>query len=203
MLRETILNIIHNVWPMVIIVSVILVSLRLTYLFIKKQKLIFYKEIFMLAFVIYVLCVFHVVTFQDVSWSSSNFIPFKEMFRYEFGSTLFFRNVVCNMIMFMPFGFFVAYFLKTNKVRYAFILSSIVSCTIEVTQMLIGRVFDIDDIMLNVLGGVIGFCVFDMVRELNKKLPSVLKKNYFYNIITLLILIIVILYLIKVIEVGV
>lgn len=203
MLRETILNIIYNVWPMVIIVSVILVSLRLTYLFIHKEKFIFYKETFILAFVIYVLCLFHVVTFQDVSWSTSNFIPFKEMFRYEFNSPMFFRNVVCNMLMFVPFGLFVAYFLKTNKVRYAFILSGIVSCTIEITQSMIGRVFDVDDIMLNVLGGVIGFYLFDMIYELNKHLPKIFKKNYFYNIITLLILVITILYLVNVIEVGV
>jgi glycopeptide antibiotics resistance protein len=203
MLRETILNILYNIWPMVIIVSVILISLRLTYLFIHKEKFIFYKETFMLGLVIYVLCLFHVVTFQDVSWSTSNFIPFKEMFRYEFNSPMFFRNVVCNMLMFVPFGFFVAYFLKTSKVRYAFILSSIVSCTIEITQLMIGRVFDVDDIFLNVLGGIIGFYMFDMVYEINKHLPKVLKKDYFYNIITLLILVVVILYLVNVIKVGV
>ena len=32
-----------------------------------------------------------VVTFQDVSWSTSNFTPFKEIFRYEIGDRLFYK----------------------------------------------------------------------------------------------------------------
>lgn len=84
--------------------------MRITYILKYKVDFILYKELFSLLFVIYVMCLFYVVTFQDVSWSTSNFIPFKEIFRYEFGTKLFFKNVIGNMIMFVPFGFFVSYF---------------------------------------------------------------------------------------------
>lgn len=159
-----------------------------------KQKFIFYKEMIMLAFVIYILCLFHVVTFQDVSWSTSNFIPFKEMFRYEIGSNLFFRNVIGNMIMFMPYGFFISYYLKLEKTRSAFLLISIASTTIEITQLAIGRVFDIDDIILNVIGGLIGFLAFKFSNSVVDKLPKFLKKTIVYNIIMVIVLIVIVLY---------
>ena len=79
---------------MIAIFSIIIISIRVTQIILNKEKLVLYKEIINLGFIIYLLCLFHVVTFQDVSWSSSNFIPFKEMFRYEFASPLFFKYVI-------------------------------------------------------------------------------------------------------------
>ncbi len=79
-MNELVLNILKNSWPMIFIFATILVSIRLVYIFKNKEVFIFYKEVLTLFFVIYILCLFHVVTFQDVSWSTSNFVPFKEMF---------------------------------------------------------------------------------------------------------------------------
>ena len=126
MLRGTIMEIFSSVWPLLILVSVIVISLRVTYIIKYKPKIIFYKEMIYFGFILYILCLFYVVTFQDVSWSTSNYVPFKEMFRYSFGSRLFFKNVVGNMLMFMPFGFFVAYILKLKKVWIMSLLSLIV-----------------------------------------------------------------------------
>ena len=107
-LSNTIQGVVNFTWPMIIISIVILVSFRLTYLLKNHERLVLYKELLMLSFVIYILCLFQVVTIQDdVTWSSNNFIPFREIFRYDFGSRLFFKNVIGNMIMFLPFGFFV------------------------------------------------------------------------------------------------
>lgn len=115
MFRTTFLSIFSETWPMILICSVIIVSMRIVWIIKEKKEIIFYKELLGLCFIIYVMCLFYVVTFQDVSWSTSNFVPFKEMFRYQIGSTLFFKNVLGNMIMFMPYGFFVSYFLKLKS----------------------------------------------------------------------------------------
>ena len=77
----------------------------------KKERFVYYKEAFGLLFCLYIMILFYVVTFQDVSWSTSNFIPFKEMFRYSIGSPLFYRNVIGNMLMFLPYGFFLSKFI--------------------------------------------------------------------------------------------
>ncbi len=198
MIRETVLEIFANVWPMVFITSVIMVSLRITYLLKNKQEFIFYKELLLFGFVIYVICLFYVVSFQDVSWSTSNFIPFKEMFRYTLGSNLFIRNVIGNILIFMPFGFFTGYFLKLDKGITAFILSLLVSSSIEVTQLYIGRVFDIDDILLNVLGGMCGYLLYKSLDIINDLLPKPLKTNVFYNIIVSIFLFLIVFYLLNV-----
>ena len=188
MLKETILNIFENSWPMIFIFSMIIVSMRITYVVKYDKHIVFYKDILALMFIIYILCLFHVVTFQDVSWSSSNFIPFKEMLRYRIFSNLFFKNVVGNMIMFLPYGFFTSYFLKLDRKKAIIYLSLLVSCTIEFTQLLIGRVFDVDDIILNVLGGLFGYFIYRFVYFVRDHLPKVLKNNIFYNIIVVIIL---------------
>ena len=203
MFRNTILDIFKQTWPMILICTIILSSMRIIYIVKNKKQLVFYKEMMMLAFIIYVMCLFYVVTFQDVSWSSSNFIPFKEMFRYDFGSRLFFKNVIGNMIMFLPYGFFIGYFLKIEKNKTMLILTIITSFTIEFTQLKIGRVFDIDDIILNIIGGFAGYYLYLLLTKTKDNLPSFLKKPLFYNIMVLGILLVFILYLANIFKLGV
>lgn len=203
MIGTTIINIFQNVWPMVLIFTTILISMRVVYIIKNKEPFYLYKDLMVLGFIIYILCLFHVVTFQDVSWSTSNFIPFKEMFRYEIGSSLFFKNVLGNMIMFLPFGFFVSYLLTLEKPSTIFLLSMITSVCIETTQLTIGRVFDIDDIMLNIIGGIGGFYIYRLIHKIKEHLPRVLKKTIFYNIIMVIVLIFIFLYLYMIIESGI
>lgn len=188
MLKDTIINIISNIWPMLLIFLTIIISMRVTYVINKKGEFVFYKDLFALAFIVYILCLFYIVTFQDVSWSTSNFVPFTEMFRYELWSPMFFRNFLGNVILFTPYGFFISYFLELKKLSVSFILISITSVTIEVTQLMIGRVFDIDDIILNILGGLVGFILYRLLKRVGEHLPEVLKNNLFYNIIMVLFL---------------
>lgn len=203
MIRSTVLEIFGETWPTIVISMVILVSTRIFYLLKNKKEIILYRELMSLLFVIYVLCLFYVVTFEDVSWSTSNFTPFHEMFRYEFGSRLFIKNVIGNMILFMPYGFFVTYYLKIKKPFPILGLSLLVSLTIEVTQLLIGRVFDIDDLLLNTIGGCLGFYIYHILEKINEHLPSILKKPIIYNIIMICLLGLFIAYLIGFIKLGV
>lgn len=203
MFRNIVINILELVWPSLLICSIIFISLRFTWLIKNKKGVNFHNELMMFLFGIYVLCIFYVVTFQDVDWSTSNFIPFKEIFRYDFGTRLFYKNVIGNMMMFMPYGLFITYFLKTKKVSLILFLSFILSLTIEITQFFIGRVFDIDDIMLNLIGALIGFYLFRIINNIKEKLPKVLKKSIFYSVILIIIMIIFVLYLSKIINIGV
>ncbi|MDO5003048.1 MAG: VanZ family protein [bacterium] len=187
---KTIQGVIDMAWPMVIISIVIIVSLRITYLIKNHQKLVLYKELLMLSFIIYILCLFQIVTFQDaVTWSSNNFVPFKEMFRYQIGSRLFIKNVLGNIILFLPFGFFTAYYLDIKKPYLIIILTLIASTSIEFVQMSIGRVFDIDDIMLNTIGGIVGLYLFSILSKIGKTLPNFMKSELFLNLISVIILI--------------
>ena len=189
-LSNTIQGVVDFAWPMVLISVVVLVSFRVCYLIKNKEKLVLYKELLGLSFIIYILCLSQVVTFQDnVSWSTNNFIPFREMFRYNIGSRLFVKNVLGNALMFLPYGFFISFYLKNKKPWLTLILTVIASFSIELVQMMIGRVFDIDDILLNSLGGYLGYLVYYWLGRFYEKLPSVLKSDLCLNVISGIILI--------------
>ena len=187
-LTDTIQGVVNFTWPMLIISTVIMVSVRLTYLLKEKQKVVIYKELLMLCFAIYILCLFQVVTFQDdVTWSSNNFIPFKEILRYNITSRLFIKNVLGNMIMFLPFGFFTSYYLKSEEKLLPLLLTVIASISIELVQLAIGRVFDVDDIILNIVGGLLGYYIYAILREVGERLPNFLKNELFLNILSVLV----------------
>lgn len=189
-LTNTIQGVVNFTWPMIIISIVIMVSVRVCYLIRNHERPIIYKELLMLSFAIYILCLFQVVTFQDdVTWSSNNFIPFREIMRYDITSRLFIKNVLGNMILFLPFGFFVSYYLKTDKIPLPIILSIIASVSIETVQMCIGRVFDVDDIILNVLGGIIGYFCYKILKKTGDISPKFLRSEWFLNILSIIILI--------------
>lgn len=98
-----------------------------------------------------------------------NLIPFKEIFRYNFGSDLFFENVIGNMALFIPYGIFIAKVFKDCKVIYPLFLSFIASLAIELTQLSIGRVFDVDDVILNVIGAVVGYYLYKLFTKIKKE----------------------------------
>ncbi|MDD3392518.1 MAG: VanZ family protein [Bacilli bacterium] len=202
MFRDALIEIVNETWPMIFIFCAVVLTLRISYIIKNKIKITIYKELLLLCFIIYILCLFYVVTFQDVSWSTSNLVPFKEMFRYEIGSKMFFKNVVGNMIMFIPYGFFAAYLLQIKKPFFILFLSCLVSFLIETTQYNIGRVFDVDDILLNIIGGFLGYLIYYFLTKLNNRLPKSLKNDLFYNILVVVIIFMVALYLLKVINIG-
>jgi glycopeptide antibiotics resistance protein len=183
---------------MLVICIVIIVSLRLGYVIGNKIKIKLYKELITLCFIIYFMCLFYIVTFQDVSWSGSNLIPFREMFRYKFGSAPFIKNILGNVLLFMPYGVAIGYYTRTKKIRYSLLLGLILSLSIETTQFLIGRVFDVDDIILNLVGTVLGFSLCAAFLDIRDKLPNVLKKEWIYNTIILLFILLIIFYLLHI-----
>lgn len=161
-----------QIWPMIVVCSIMMIVLRIAYLCKTRQKVVIHHEIFMFIFAIYMMCLFYVVTFQDIDGkgiSTFNIIPFKEMFRYPIGSSLFFKNVVGNSLMFVPFGFFTAYLLRKTRLHWVLLITLIVSLSIELLQTQIGRVFDIDDVLLNLIGGAIGYGVFAIGYHFSSK----------------------------------
>ena len=194
-IKNMITGVLPDVWPVIIIITVIACSLRIAYLIKNKDSFCFYKELFMLIFILYVMCLFEVVTLQDDNYGLSNFIPFKEIFRYEFGSRLFVKNIVGNILLFLPYGYFAADYLKSKKMMLPCFLTFIVSITIELVQLNIGRTFDVDDVLLNTIGGMFGFLLYRLIENIKNKLPRFFKTEGFMNFFVIIILILFILYL--------
>ena len=181
-----------DVWPVIVIITVIACSLRIAYIIKNKQKICFYKELFLLLFILYVMCLFEIVTLQDQNYGLSNYIPFKEILRYQIGSRLFVKNIICNILLFLPYGYYSADYLKSKKIWEICLLTMLVSLTIEYVQLNIGRTFDIDDILLNTIGGILGYLLYKAIEKIKIKLPRFFKTEGFVNFFVILALIIII-----------
>ena len=189
-LDSTIKGVMEFTWPMVIICVLTLSSIRITDIVKNKKPFVLYKEIFLLFFLIYILCLFQIVTFEDQSLfiSSNNLVPFKEIMRYKVGSRLFIKNVIGNVVMFIPYGIFASLYAKLDKPFHALCLVFFASVTVETTQLLIGRVFDIDDIILNVIGGIVGYGIYRLIDMIGDSIPKVFKSNWFLNCVSVILL---------------
>lgn len=195
MYRETLRTVISSIWPSLLILITILFSIRFFAFISNKHKIFLYKEALYLFFVVYLMCFFYVLTFADVDWSTANIIPFKEIFRFEIGSKMFLRNVMGNIILFLPYGFYLSYFMKLQRVKYVLTFSIFVSFAVEIIQYRIGRVFDIDDIILNVLGGVLGYYLYQIGNYILNKTCLQKRKEFICNSLVIVLFTLLLLYM--------
>lgn len=87
-----------------------------------------------------------------------------------------FYTVIFNIFMTIPFGMYLRYYFKCDlkkTIKYSFVLSLFFELT-QLTGLYFiyprpYRLFDVDDLMMNTLGGFIGFLI---MGKLNKYLPT-------------------------------
>lgn len=105
-----------------------------------------------------------------------NFIPFKEIIRFiRYRKTLGFMSVFLNLggniVGFIPFGMILPIIAK--KCRKFYIVTFLgfdLSLMIESIQLIfkVGS-FDVDDIILNTLGGFVGYLLFLICNKFRRK----------------------------------
>ena len=109
--------------------------------------------------------------------SEPQLVPFKTTIFYAKHvhslTDWFFKNLSCNIVMFMPYGFLTPLFMKPYKymgVKVTF-TAALVSIGIEIFQFITAfGLCDIDDVILNVIGAVIGYALYKLIlRIINKK----------------------------------
>lgn len=175
--------VLKDIWPMLLLFIIVVFTVRIIDVIINKKRLVIYKDLFILVFILYMFLLFELVTSTDFESYSNNFIPFKEILRYSLFSPLFFKNIIGNIILFIPFGYFINRILKNKSGLINILITFITSTSIECIQMYIGRSFDIDDIILNILGGYIGYIIYRLLNYINNVLPKCLKKEWIYDIV--------------------
>lgn len=181
--------VLKDIWPMLLLFSIVLFTIRIVDVIINKKDFSLYKDLFFFAFILYMFLLFELVTSTDFESYSNNFIPFKEIMRYNLTSNLFYKNVLGNVLLFVPFGYFVSSILKNKRLFISMLITVITSTSIEVIQMNIGRSFDIDDIILNLSGGIIGYFIYKFIDYIGDKVPLCLKKEWIYNILWIILII--------------
>lgn len=102
--------------------------------------------------------------------SDLNLIPFVEIMRYwriVSYSRVAIINLFGNIFIFVPVGFAVA-LLKQGKhpLLGGWLWSTLLSIFIECFQLLTPRTTDIDDVILNMLGGILGVLLYLVFRKI-------------------------------------
>lgn len=199
-MESAVRSVIKMSWPTLVIVVTIVVILRVTYIMTSdKRKFCLYEEIFELLFLAYLVLLFQLVTSQDLPGGGTNLMPFREILRYEVGSRAFYKQVFGNILLFIPLGYFATSYCKIKSLGTITLVSLLSSLTIEVTQHYIGRTFDIDDIILNVVGGIVGFLLYTALNAIRNHMPKFLQRDWFFNLLSIIVLIVLGLYVYKII----
>ena len=96
------------------------------------------------------------LSFGDAGGTGLNVTPFDEIRRALNSGGSGRLNLVGNIAMFVPVGALVAWILARCRVLIATAVGALFSVAIEVTQLSLGRVGDIDDVILNTTGALLG-----------------------------------------------
>lgn len=132
-------------------------------------------------FVFYLILLAYFLFFSDYFGRGShiqeeyayNLVPFKEIrrfivYRRVVGIQSFFLNIVGNIMGFMPCGFFLPVISRRSRRWFnTVLLSFLFSLSIETVQLVfkVGS-FDVDDMILNTLGGILGYILYKIVQHI-------------------------------------
>lgn len=105
-----------------------------------------------------------------------NLMPFVEIRRFwkyrdQLGNFAVFSNIFGNVIGFLPWGFILPIiFRRMDRAFLIFLSGFLLSLTVEAIQ-LISKVgcFDVDDLILNTLGAVLGYVFFVICDHIRRK----------------------------------
>ena len=78
-------------------------------------------------------------------------------------------SIAANVLLFVPLGFLVPLVFKRIKPIWAVFICLGVTCVIEAVQPVVGRTGDLDDIIANFLGGILGAVTAKIILLLGKK----------------------------------
>lgn len=101
-----------------------------------------------------------------------NIIPFKTIKNYINYSASFhiFSNIIGNILIFIPLSYMLIYLYEPlRNLKNLIITLSLISFCIEFFQFFMGRSVDIDDIILNLLGGLIAYLIYHGKRRFDQK----------------------------------
>ena len=128
-------------------------------------------------FYLYVIGIFYFVLLserygRDTGYDTShvNLVLFKEInrfwtYRHLLSTEAVVTNLFGNIFAFSPFGFMIPIVINKKKAFFrAVFATSFFSLVIETSQLIMKvGVFDVDDLLMNTVGGLIGYMIYRVV----------------------------------------
>ncbi|MBV6880630.1 VanZ family protein [Epilithonimonas ginsengisoli] len=120
---------------------------------------------------VYTVWILYLLFFASFRYSETTLftiktVPFETIDEYtmnviRYDKLEFVKNIFGNIILFIPYGFLGILYPKLNQFKWFVFAFFIVINIVEFSQYYFKRGFaDIDDIILNTLGAVIGFLIY-------------------------------------------
>ena len=184
---NSIINQFIQVIPITLLVGLLYIIFRFLKLKKNNSDINYKKEILYLIFVCYIVGLFNLVlvprNFWNTIWHnifynlnenpfegifdfSYNFIPtiYKIIIgEYALGSWVK-TMIIGNLLMFIPMGILLSLCFKNFKKKNMFNYAILIPLSIEVIQLVVGRSFDIDDLVMNFLGIFIGYYIVELLK---------------------------------------
>lgn len=163
----------------------IYLTVTLCFFYFRKKETTLIKQLINLSFFIYLILLIKVTLFpipidkiliksmlETDTAAKTNLIPFATMYKtFDYNNMdLWIKQIGGNILLLMPLGFYAPLLWnQVKKFKNIIILGFLASFTIEFVQTLISliigvtyRSFDVDDLILNTVGAILGFGIIKL-----------------------------------------
>ena len=159
--------------PLVTLIFALLLSINAIAKRYGKADKIYTKKILILSVFAAYLCIVIYLTLIDRfimhnGNGETNLIPFIGLAE-SFTSTYGLYGIISNVVLFIPLGFFLPIILPNNKKYIFLIIPVLLSMAIEITQIHLGRTFDINELIMNYIGSLIGLAVILATKKIQSE----------------------------------
>ena len=189
---RTIIGYIINMLPYMILAIPIYLIVRGIIIKKHNKKINLYHELTLFIFVLFIVGLFSQTIIPKFEFGvngfgivkngvhKTNLIPFKvliETYREVFMNgyvEYFLINFLGNIILFMPFGFIIPLLWNVSN-KKVIVIGTCISFFIEISQLLLARGTDVDDLILNTSGVILGLLLYKLLYKKNYKIMDKFK----------------------------
>ncbi len=151
--------------------------------FVRDDKYSDFKRFFRLSSIIfgilYIAILLYALFFKSIGATGVNLVPFSTIMSYmtemannNSGAAI--KNILANIFLFIPLGFYAGILLRKRRMIITIMVIILIPIIVELIQYIWSLgICDVDDVILNVFGGLIGILVLKAVE----KLYSMVKKD--------------------------
>lgn len=103
------------------------------------------------------------------SFQTINLIPFRTIIDYLFNEDVIvrsfaFSNIMGNIAIFIPLGIYIPLLINKKRIFTNSAIVALISLCVEIVQYILAiGTADVDDIILNTIGGLLGILIFKLV----------------------------------------
>ncbi|KZZ82673.1 VanZ family protein [Bacillus sp. SJS] len=160
-----------------LLLTYVILRLMLIQKFRIKWKIECIRIVF-ITYIIYLLYFVWIIPAPQFNYLSINFIPFKTIIEYirsalnsSIPTKVVITNLIGNILLTLPLGFLLPLYSKKINWKKIFFISLLLPIAIEVGQFFLfylklgSRGIDIDDVVLNFIGLIIGYSFFNWINK--------------------------------------